>query len=84
LRGFYSKDIILEIILITSTNPILALLFYSAVRLTVAYTVRFIILTRIGGLINSGRIVGADNDNLINLSMAALWPLAIAGGRGLT
>jgi NADH-ubiquinone oxidoreductase chain 5 len=84
LAGFYSKDIILELMLMAKVNIILNLIFFLAVGLTIAYTTRFIVLTSLGGLNSSTAAMGADNDTHINFSIAVLWPLAIMGGSVLS
>ena len=80
LAGFYSKDLILELMLLSGVNLALSLLFFIAVGLTVAYTARFIVLTVLGSLIRSASISGEDNRPLMNSSISLLWPMAITSG----
>lgn len=71
LAGFYSKDIILELSVIAPSNIVLMALFYLAVMLTTAYTVRFIALVLLGALKTSS-FNAQDNDFLINSSIRIL------------
>jgi NADH-ubiquinone oxidoreductase chain 5 len=83
MAGFYSKDLILETALRSTSRVTFDLLIYLAVALTVAYTVRFTVLVMLGRLNTSASMTGGDNDWLINSSIAILWPLAVTAGRGL-
>jgi NADH-ubiquinone oxidoreductase chain 5 len=49
LAGFYSKDLFLEIRLLTNTSLISVILFFVATALTIAYSLRFTLLTAIRG-----------------------------------
>jgi NADH-ubiquinone oxidoreductase chain 5 len=62
MAGFYSKDLILEVILLCSENLTVILLMFTAVALTVIYTVRFVFLIMCGRLSSSSSLSGADND----------------------
>ena len=46
IAGFYSKDLILELLLSRSANPFLVLLFFLGTILTVLYSIRFIFFSR--------------------------------------
>ena len=81
LGGFYSKDMILELIILTKSSWVLLIFMFLAVALTVAYTRRFVFLITSKVLSYTPRVYGRDNDNLINNSIAVLWPLAVIGGR---
>jgi NADH-ubiquinone oxidoreductase chain 5 len=81
IAGFYSKDLILELILVGSESFLVSLIIFLAVGLTVMYTVRFVFLIICGGLSRSPCLSGNDNDWAIGASMATLWPLAVSGGR---
>ncbi len=83
MAGFYSKDIILELSMLTSGGLLMAGLFYGAVILTAAYTVRFMGIVIWGTLKMAPAYSSHDNDGLITYSIIILWPLAIAGGAGL-
>jgi len=83
LAGFYSKDLILELTLSQFSRTIYIFFMFLAVALTVAYTLRFVVMVMMGGLMTSSCLAGQDNDPLINYSMAILWPLAVSGGRAL-
>lgn len=84
LAGFYSKDLILELIIVSSASFLVFFLIFAAVALTVIYSVRFIFLVICGGLSSRTCLSGQDNDWAINLSIAILWPLAIRAGSRLT
>jgi NADH-ubiquinone oxidoreductase chain 5 len=81
LAGFYSKDLILELMLRSSENYLISLLMFTAVGLTVMYTVRFVFLIMCGGLSSAPCLRGADNDWIMGTSITILWPLAVMGGR---
>lgn len=83
LAGFYSKDLILELILTSPQNRWVGGLMLLAIGLTVIYTIRFVFYILCGSLLHVSALNGQDNDQNINTSMAILWPLAIAGGSGL-
>jgi NADH-ubiquinone oxidoreductase chain 5 len=43
LRGFYSKDLIIESLLFTPTNTVILIIFVLATALTTAYSIRFML-----------------------------------------
>merc|ERR1711936_1171082 len=67
LRGFYSKDIILEIIII-------------ATFFTVAYSCRISFLLTISYTAKDSIYMSDDNDYLIITGIIFLFPFSIAGG----
>lgn len=62
LAGFYSKDIILEIILYNSTNFIILLMFIRATILTAAYSTRILIMLTWSPLISAPLLPINDED----------------------
>ena len=62
LAGFYSKDLILELIIVSSASFLVFFLIFAAVALTVIYSVRFIFLVICGGLSSRTCLSGQDND----------------------
>lgn len=83
LAGFYSKDLILELMLIYSKRLAISFLMFAAVALTTIYTIRFVFLILCGGLSSVSCLNGRDNDSNIVASIAILWPLAIIRGSSL-
>jgi len=84
LRGFYSKDLILEIMIIKSLNVLCILIILCGTFLTVAYSCR---LTYLVG----NRVLEAepaysidDKDVFIFLGMAFLLPWSVIGGINLS
>lgn len=83
LAGFYSKDLILEIIRIRSIRLFMRVLFYVSTGLTVIYTYRLVhscfnMCVRFEGLRSRN-----DNDYYINLAMLGLVGFSLIGGRCL-
>lgn len=62
LAGFYSKDLILELILTCSKRIVICVLMFLAVALTVMYRMRFVLLVTCGGLSRVPCLAGRDND----------------------
>jgi len=80
LRGFYSKDIILEIILIGGINlMILAAVLFSTF-LTVAYSCRLRFLVGLNYIKAETIFIIKDGDKIILAGMFILFPFAIGGG----
>ena len=84
MRGFYSKDIILEIMLIWKLNLFIIFIILLATFLTVFYSCRLsFFLSSIG--IKSERIFfTVDNDVFILGGIRFLFPFAIIGGINLS
>lgn len=80
LAGFYSKDLILELINMSKFPFIAWLLFYGAVSLTLLYSIRFTYLISWSFSAKEKLSLSHDNDSYINNSIAILWPLAIGAG----
>jgi NADH-ubiquinone oxidoreductase chain 5 len=72
MAGFYSKDLILELILIGSENYLISFLIFAAVGLTTMYTVRFVFLIICGSLSRVPCLNGGDNDWIIGTSITIL------------
>merc|ERR1712173_479553 len=73
LRGFYSKDLIIEIIIIKGKNLFLFFFIVIGTRLTVIYSCRLNFLVRINFLIS-------ENSIFIILGIIFLLPFSIIGG----
>lgn len=80
LGGFYSKDLILEFSLIGSIHLGGLVLFFIGTMLTVIYTIRFIISSRLGSLNKISLFWHKDYDLIIFRSYDNLLVLAIIGG----
>jgi len=79
LRGFYSKDLILERIIIMRNRIIIILIVIFATILTIAYSVRIILLLNISNTSES-LFIFSKNDILIFLGIFGLYPFSILGG----
>nr|YP_009502924.1 NADH dehydrogenase subunit 5 [Spongiocaris panglao]AXG21501.1 NADH dehydrogenase subunit 5 [Spongiocaris panglao] len=80
LAGFYSKDLILEVIFMSNINSIIFLLFVFSTGLTVCYTFRLVYYT-LSSISNLGSFssIEDESDNM-NYSMLGLGMGAILGG----
>jgi len=80
LRGFYSKDIILEVMMLSTSRFIIFAIIMIATFFTVAYSCRIsflLILTHTGkDLI----YMSDDNDHLMITGILILFPFSIIGG----
>merc|ERR1712203_525449 len=80
LSGFYSKDMILEVIIISNINLVIFILIIVATFFTVAYSCRMSFLL---GLINTRKesiYVSDDRDKLMITGILFLFPFSIIGG----
>lgn len=80
LSGFYSKDMILEVMIISNINLIISILIIVATFFTVAYSCRMSFLL---GLINTRKesiYVSDDRDKLMITGILFLFPFSIIGG----
>lgn len=83
MRGFYSKDIILEVAFIRWINFVALILYIIATGLTVIYTMRLIFYS-IRGEYNLGCITNlSDEDSIMTNSITGLGLGAILGGASL-
>nr|AND96296.1 NADH deshydrogenase subunit 5 [Onthophagus baolocensis] len=81
LSGFYSKDLILEIISMNYLNIYIYLIFFISTGLTVSYTFRLIYYVIIGDYNHFSLNLISDNNNLYMLKgMSGLILLVIFGG----
>nr|YP_010586505.1 NADH dehydrogenase subunit 5 [Pseudopotamorites peniculus]UZZ44306.1 NADH dehydrogenase subunit 5 [Pseudopotamorites peniculus] len=83
LAGFYSKDLILEINLMTSLNALSFFLCYLSTGLTVCYSVRIFYWSFISEFNFLTLINLHDEDWTMIAGMGVLLALSIAGGAGL-
>nr|AND96413.1 NADH deshydrogenase subunit 5 [Phalops ardea] len=81
LSGFYSKDLILEIVSMNYLNIYIYLIFFISTGLTVSYTFRLIYYVLIGDFNHFSLNLISDNNNYIMLKgMSGLISLVIFGG----
>jgi len=80
LRGFYSKDIILEIIIISTIRFVIFLIIIVATFFTVAYSCRISFLLTTSYTAKDLIYMSDDNDYLITIGIILLFPFSIAGG----
>ncbi|MGR0243513.1 hypothetical protein ACUWC2_28940, partial [Klebsiella pneumoniae] len=78
--GFYSKDLILEVITFNGSNIFIYFIIYISVGLTVSYSIRLIYYTIIIN-INSYANQRFREDKFINLSILFLVIMSIVRGR---
>lgn len=84
IAGFYSKDLILEMVIIESSNAFIFFVAMLATFLTVAYTCRLTFLTRVG-LVKSERMYSLlDKDIKIAMGIRVLLLPTLAGGNFLS
>nr|AND96059.1 NADH deshydrogenase subunit 5 [Onthophagus giraffa] len=81
LSGFYSKDLILEIVSMNYLNIYIYLIFFISTGLTVSYTFRLLYYVIIGNFNHFSLHLISDNNNLIMLKgMMGLILFVIFGG----
>jgi len=80
LRGFYSKDIIIEIVIIKGKRFFLFFLLIIGTRLTVIYSCRLNFLISLNFIKTESFYYMQENSNLIIAGMMFLLPLSIIGG----
>lgn len=84
MAGFYSKDLILEMVIIRSSNAFMFFVAIFATFLTVAYTCRLRFLTRVG-LVKRERIYSLlDKDLKIAIGILVLLLPTLGGGNFLS
>nr|YP_009251031.1 NADH dehydrogenase subunit 5 [Pyrhila pisum]AMY96229.1 NADH dehydrogenase subunit 5 [Pyrhila pisum] len=84
LAGFYSKDVILEMVYMNNVNFLIFLIFLVATGLTAMYTFRLIFFSLVGEyncLVYNNE---SDKDSVMNNSMIMLGLGTIMGGSGLS
>nr|AND96348.1 NADH deshydrogenase subunit 5 [Heteronitis castelnaui] len=81
LSGFYSKDLILEVLSMNYLNIYIYIIFFISTGLTVSYTFRLIYYVIIGNYNNFSLNLISDNNNLVMLKgMSGLILFVIFGG----
>jgi len=83
LRGFYSKDLILECIIISDAGLFNYVLIIVGTLLTVLYSLRMSILLRISSSTKDTLILSLDKDKFIHLGIWFLMPFSLLGGINL-
>ena len=84
ISAFFSKELILETILLNNFNIINYFLILSGVFLTAFYSTRFLILGLAKNSCNEQAIFKSDKDYLLTIRMIILFLPAIIGGWGLS
>ena len=84
LRGFYSKDAILELIMINGINLLIILVVLLGTFLTVAYSCRISFLVALNINKSESCYQINDNDFYILLGIMILFPASILGGMKLS
>nr|YP_010626071.1 NADH dehydrogenase subunit 5 [Inocellia crassicornis]WBK02882.1 NADH dehydrogenase subunit 5 [Inocellia crassicornis] len=80
LAGFYSKDLILEMMSMSNVNFLIYLLFYISTGLTVSYSVRLIYYSMMNKFNYYSLFCINENSNFMLLGMMGLVFMAIFGG----
>nr|YP_010554679.1 NADH dehydrogenase subunit 5 [Hydropsyche rhomboana]UYO79312.1 NADH dehydrogenase subunit 5 [Hydropsyche rhomboana] len=83
LAGFYSKDLILEMILFSNMNLLVFFFFFFSTGLTVSYTVRLLFFSMIKQINLNKVFLLKDKDLIMIFSMLILLLMSILGGSGL-
>nr|QXP99767.1 NADH dehydrogenase subunit 5 [Melanoides tuberculata] len=83
LSGFYSKDLILELSLVTPTSLLMVLLIFLATGMTSAYSLRLSLSILWGPMQGNPMHKKHENDPYINFSTMTLSIFAILGGASL-
>ena len=80
LRGFYSKDLILEIILMGGINLIIMAAVLFSTFLTVAYSCRLGFLVGLNYIKSETIFLIGEGDKIMLTGIFILFPFAIMGG----
>nr|QXE46450.1 NADH dehydrogenase subunit 5 [Cephalcia yanqingensis] len=80
LSGFYSKDLIMEMILLSNMNLFSFFLFFMSIGLTVSYSFRLFYYSLIGEFNMMSLNLLDENMNKMNKSMFMLFIMVIMGG----
>merc|ERR1719239_154396 len=83
LRGFYSKDIILEVIILSTDRLIIFAIIIVATFFTVAYSCRMSFLLIITHSGKDSIYISDGNDYLIITGILILFPFSIIGGMNI-
>uniref|UniRef100_A0AAU7VAR1 NADH-ubiquinone oxidoreductase chain 5 n=1 Tax=Stenopsocus obscurus TaxID=3074946 RepID=A0AAU7VAR1_9NEOP len=84
LAGFYSKDIILEMIFMSNTNMLIIFLYFIATFFTVVYTFRLIYFSMVNSIKLSPYNSFSDNDYGMLNYMYIIQFMVVIGGSMLT
>nr|YP_010554705.1 NADH dehydrogenase subunit 5 [Ceratopsyche trifora]UYO79338.1 NADH dehydrogenase subunit 5 [Ceratopsyche trifora] len=80
MAGFYSKDLILEMVLFSNMNMIIFFFFFFSTGLTVSYTVRLLFFSMIKGISLNKIFSLLDKDLIMIKSMLTLLFMSIFSG----
>nr|YP_010155764.1 NADH dehydrogenase subunit 5 [Conwentzia sinica]QQY84955.1 NADH dehydrogenase subunit 5 [Conwentzia sinica] len=80
LTGFYSKDLILEMVLMSDLNYLIFLLYFISTGLTVSYSFRLIYYMFIKNYSGMNLIIMSENNLYLYMSMLGLVLFSIFGG----
>nr|UGS80249.1 NADH dehydrogenase subunit 5 [Eolachesilla chilensis] len=80
LAGFYSKDLILETLLMQDMNYLIFILYFMSTFFTVVYTFRLIYFSMINSMKLSGYHSLSDNDYIMLGIMMVMMLMVIIGG----
>nr|YP_009564017.1 NADH dehydrogenase subunit 5 [Ibacus alticrenatus]QAX91367.1 NADH dehydrogenase subunit 5 [Ibacus alticrenatus] len=84
MSGFYSKDLIIEIVFMSNINKICFILYVLSTGLTVCYTFRLIYYSLVGEVNLSSLSVVSDSSGLMSNPMIVLASGAVVMGAGLS
>lgn len=82
ISGFYSKDLMLELMIRGAYSGFTLAFYYLSVALTVIYATRFIYMICLSQVKAGQLLVAEDKDLCMAGSMLMLLPLAVFAGRG--
>nr|UOU85000.1 NADH dehydrogenase subunit 5 [Lepidostoma basale] len=82
LAGFYSKDLILEVMSMGGTNLLIYVLGYFSTGLTVSYTVRLLYWSMVNNF-SSSSFIGVHSNMGMYVGMYMLFMLSLFGGSAL-
>nr|QEE94418.1 NADH dehydrogenase subunit 5 [Toxorhynchites sp. CL-2019] len=84
LAGFYSKDLILEVVMLSYINFFSFFLFFFSTGLTVCYSFRLVYYSMTGDFKNMSLNMLNDSSKIMNFSIFFLMIMAIVGGSMLS
>nr|YP_010554718.1 NADH dehydrogenase subunit 5 [Parapsyche elsis]UYO79351.1 NADH dehydrogenase subunit 5 [Parapsyche elsis] len=84
LAGFYSKDLILEVVLASNLNLVFFFFFFFSTGLTVSYTVRMLYFSMWGSVSFSAVSGFIDSDYVMIKSMMVMSMISVCGGSMLS
>nr|YP_010586596.1 NADH dehydrogenase subunit 5 [Stenopsyche navasi]UZZ44410.1 NADH dehydrogenase subunit 5 [Stenopsyche navasi] len=80
LAGFYSKDLILEVCLMSSFNYLMFFMFFVSIGLTVSYSFRLFYYLMFSSFNFKSLFIFHENDSIMNMSIFTLSMMSIIGG----